>query len=1121
MASTEFWKKLTDASTKSDKRKGSLWDGLRDNLDLAFYKPEALADIEISDLTGRAGQYYVLKNPEEKTYLRLTKKDYFLWSRMDGTRTIKDLVVDYFSEFGSFAYARIARLVILLKANWMLKDPPVNVYQQVQNQLQKQDIGFRLKRFGNAFMQTPFAIKGVDRVVTWLYRWGGRLFFTKPVQALFVIISLVGVVLFARTFSAGRYVLIPELNGSYFWGAVALGFLLFVVILLHELSHAMTIKHYGREVSKAGVMIYLGMPGLFVDTNDIWMEDKRARLMVTWAGPFSGLILSGLAALVITIWPDFALNSVLLRFAFLSYVIVFFNINPLLNMDGYFLLIDFVEIPNLRSKSITFLRNGLSAKLVLTDRSDSPVENILTRVRGLRSFSREEVIFTIFGLLSVVWTVYAVNLGIQVWTSRFFKTLREIILGWGDNSLVLPIFSFLLSIPFVAMITVLLVGIMRRIFVWAYRRGIFSNTRAVFVFLLGLSLLVGVVVASYHQFVSIFITLAALSVDLFFAWQNAENYLGSRFAQFFRLVGLAVLVLLIGEVLNFFELFSGYNLAASKVILSVLSLFAGGALLLANASLWKGRDVEMLSRTEKGIITAGIFTGIFMIAWGVMGSTITPEVPLLMYVGNYALPWFGLVLLVPPIFSYWRTNAGPAWIFYALALGWMVGSVLFSLHVLVGYLLLLSSLGLHYLDFKLLPVSRDIPSPVLDMNDDSRLERAFSWVLVGVFAQIQEIIGRRQSEYIRNDFNQYAESAGWLIKLVDGSVQDETTDDIGLIEGGEIYAAALTLLLNLIAAHVGEKLTTRVLQNAYDTLPWEEREVGEQYCFRHVKLAETLSVEFRAAQRDYTGLLRRMPIFATMSDEEIHLLVAHLKIHHHRPGEVIIRQGKRGDRFYIIRQGHVEVTQRDKHGETEVVNQLYRGDYFGELALLDDALRNATCRTTIPTETITLTKRDFDELVRTRFEMRGKLGDSIAYAELLRRIPIFSEMDGFQVQHIAAQLREETFEKDTLVIRQGDIGDKFYVIKKGKVLVYVSVAGDEKVIAERGPGDYVGEIALLLDEPRTATVKTLTTVSFLSLDRSDFEKLVTEHLYISRGLERVSSRRMIDLRRVAAETNLG
>jgi len=1116
MALSEFWKSLTDASAQSDKENGRFWDGLRHKLDLAFYKPQALADIEVSDLTGRGGQYYVLKNPEEKTYLRLTKKDYFLWSRMDGTRTIKDLVVDYFSEFGSFAFARIAHLVILLRANWMLKDTPVNVYKQVQNQLDEQDIGFRLKRFGNAFMQTPFAIKGVDRIVTGLYRWGGWLVFTKLVQALFVIISLIGIVLFARAFSEGGYDLIPELNGSYFWGAVALGVLLFVLVLLHELSHALTIKHYGREVSKAGVMIYLGMPGLFVDTNDIWMEGKRARLEVTWAGPFSGMILSGLAAIVIAIWPDFALNSVLFRFAFLSYVLVFFNINPLLNMDGYYLLIDIVEIPNLRSKSIAFLRNGLPSKLVITDRSDSPVENILNRARGLRSFSREEIIFTVYGLLSLIWTVYAVNLGIQVWTSRFFETLSDIILGWGENSPLLTILSFMLSIVFVAMISVFLVGILRRTFAWAYRRGIFSNTRAVFVFLLGLSLLVGIVIETYPQDVHGLIYLVVLSAALLFAWQNANNYLGSRFYSFFRLIGLAVLSILIGEVLQFSILFSRDNLVFPEGLLYGLSLLASVSLLFASASLWRRRELKQLSRIEKIIIAAGIIVSILMVILAILGEIVTSGVPLYGTVGNLVLVWLALVLLVPALFSYWRIDAGPAWIFYALALGWLAGSMIFNLSLLVFYLLLLSSLGLHFLNFKQLHLTRERPQVMLDLSDNTRLERAFCWTMESIFSQFQEVAGYRQSESLGRDFDQYAESAGWNVKLVDGHVQDTTTGEEGLIERGEVYAAALTLLLNLIAKQVGEKLTIRMLQSAYDTLPWEEREIGDQYCFRHVKLAQSLSEEFRATQHDYTGLLRRMPLFATMRDDEIHLLVTRLKLVNHSPGEAIIRQGKRGDRFYILRQGHVQVTQRDELGVTDVVNQLYRGDYFGELALLEDAPRNATCTATVPSETLTLSKQDFDELVRDHFEMRDKLDDSIANAELLRRIPIFSEMDGIQIQHIAAKLIEETIEAGEIVIRQDDIGDKFYVIKTGKVLVYVSVAGAEKVIAERGPGEYVGEVALLLDEPRSASVKTLTPVSFLTLERKDFNRLVTEHLYVSRGLERVSSRRMIDLRRVAA-----
>ena len=84
-----------------------------------------------------------------------------------------------------------------------------------------------------------------------------------------------------------------------------------------------------------------------------------------------------------------------------------------------------------------------------------------------------------------------------------------------------------------------------------------------------------------------------------------------------------------------------------------------------------------------------------------------------------------------------------------------------------------------------------------------------------------------------------------------------------------------------------------------------------------------------------------------------------------------------------------------------------------------------------------------------------------------------------------------------------------------RVQAFVTQDGEEKVIAERGPGEYLGEIALLLEVPRTATITALSPVRLLTLHKSDFDRLVVKHLYVSRSLERETSRRMIDLRRVA------
>jgi CRP-like cAMP-binding protein len=330
---------------------------------------------------------------------------------------------------------------------------------------------------------------------------------------------------------------------------------------------------------------------------------------------------------------------------------------------------------------------------------------------------------------------------------------------------------------------------------------------------------------------------------------------------------------------------------------------------------------------------------------------------------------------------------------------------------------------------------------------------------------------------------------------------------------------ALSLFLDLVAREIGERGAVRALQRAYDGLPWEEREIGAQYLYRDVKRAEALSRTFQATRRETRGLLRRMPLFATMSDEELGLILARLKPEHFASGRTIIRQGEAGDRFYVVRRGHVEVTQVDDRGVSQVVNRLDRGGYFGEVALLRDAPRNATCRATMPTETLSLARGDFDSLVKGRFALRDKVDRSLARAELLRRLPLFAELDGLQIQHVAAQLQEAQLGAGEIFIRQGEIGKTFCVIESGRVEVFVSENGEERSVVERGPGEYVGEIALLLAVPRTASVRTLEPTNLLVLRKRDFERLVSEHLFISRGLEQESSRRMIDLRRAVPQAS--
>ncbi len=1111
METASLWHRLGEAASRIEEGGLHLWAWVKAKVDLAQYVPEAISDVEVRQLPGRDGEYHYLKNCRDRTYYRLSDRDHFLWRLMDGEQTVKDLVVAYFLEFGSFAFARVATLVQELRTKLFLTDRPVYVYRQVRRQLLRRRRSFRLMRLLSAFFETQFAVSGLDRWLIQIYRWGGRVFYTRPLLVIYVVVSAVGLYLFYQIYTAGTYGFVT-VAGSTGLGLITLLAANLVVLLAHETAHALTVKHYDREVRRGGFQIYMGMPGFFVDTTDIWMAGKRAALAVTWAGPYSGLILGGVASIAMTVRPDFSLNPILYQAATVAYLTVFFNLNPLLELDGYYLLMDGLEIPMLRRKSFEFVRTGLLAKLRAVQQTGTSWR------KAFASFSPEERIFSAFGLLSAAWTAYAVVAAANVWQSRLAFAVRNLWEQGGDLARRLASLALvLLTLPFVIAIGLQLIALARKALATAARRGLFDNSwKTAAILLLVVAALT--MAPSYlgHPLTRPLLNLSALAVAVYFAWRGTVVYAGSRFAPVFGALGLFAAGLLLSEAgaAAVYQRVLTADLTSPFVIAfrhaAYLCLLVAGLLLVARTKLKK------LSWFEQVLLALGLVASAGLALWIVRTDPLSLSTAgALLDVTGSILPLLALTFMVPTLFSFLRTGFGPAWVVLALALGGQISVALLGRYPLLTYQLLATSFVLHHVARVQLTFLRGQPEVALDLSDQHRLQRAFAWSVASIFGHFHQIAGERQASELARQFNDYALAAGWRVSIVAGRADDSLPTDLALIERGETYAAALTLLLDLIAQEMGEKLTVRALQRAYDGLPWEEREIGAQYLFPQVARAEVLSREFQAARQDYRGLLRRMPLFATMDEEEIKLLLSRLRVEHYSAGQVIIRQGDKGDKFYVIARGHVEVTVRDERGVTEVVNQLDRGDYFGELALLRDAPRNATCRSTVPTKLLSLRREEFDRLVKARFSLRQKIDRSIAWAELLRRMPLFTELDSQQIQLIASQLREQAYEPGEDIIRQGEIGDSFYVIESGRVQVTVAQDGEEKVIAERGPGEYIGEIALLLEVPRTATVTALSPTCTLVLHKKDFDELVVHHLYVSRGLERETSRRMIDLQRAA------
>ena len=123
---------------------------------------------------------------------------------------------------------------------------------------------------------------------------------------------------------------------------------------------------------------------------------------------------------------------------------------------------------------------------------------------------------------------------------------------------------------------------------------------------------------------------------------------------------------------------------------------------------------------------------------------------------------------------------------------------------------------------------------------------------------------------------------------------------------------------------------------------------------------------------------------------------------------------------------------------------------------------------------------------------------------VLASVPIFSPLPGASLEHLAGRLVPLRLEPGSVIVREGDPGDRFYIVAEGEV----EITADGFPLSEQGPGSYFGEIALIRDVPRTATVVAKTPVVLYALDREDFLAAVTSHPPSEEAAEEVVSARL-------------
>lgn len=204
-----------------------------------------------------------------------------------------------------------------------------------------------------------------------------------------------------------------------------------------------------------------------------------------------------------------------------------------------------------------------------------------------------------------------------------------------------------------------------------------------------------------------------------------------------------------------------------------------------------------------------------------------------------------------------------------------------------------------------------------------------------------------------------------------------------------------------------------------------------------------------------------------------------------QPSENIIVQGEIGDIFYLLDEGLVDVYI--KKGGVDVKVHTYKpGDAFGELAIMYNAPRAATCCAQTACKLWALDRVSFKVIV-----VAAAMAKREVYKGFLQSVPILKSVNEMEVLTLADSLAEEKFEDGQTICTQGEEGNFFYIIKDGFAeCSQVDSSGASKVVATLSSGKYFGEIALLTSKPRQATVKAKGKLVCLSLDRATFTRVL-------------------------------
>jgi len=375
-------------------------------------------DLQISEQRYEGKVFHVVKDPVCLRYYRFNRQEYSVFSLFDGKHTMEDVRKVFEDEFRPhrLEFNDLEHFARQLVTAGLVQHEVGGAGKHLFQRRAKQR---RMKRFAaiSNIMYWKIPVFDPDRILTWMY---GYLWWIFTPAFFFASVGLMlaaafQVLVHFQTFydKIPRYQEFFAVNTLlYMW--MSLG----VVKIIHEFGHGLSCKAYKGESHEMGLLLMCFSPALYCNVTDAWtVADKWKRIIISFAGIYVELVIASIATFIWWYTPHLpTVNNIAMAVMVLCSVSTFFfNANPLMRFDGYYMLADWLEIPNLRDRANKYLTNlflhyGLGV--------ETPPEQYMATGR--------KILFVVYAIASYVYR-WVVTFSIIFFLADFLPTQLKIL----------------------------------------------------------------------------------------------------------------------------------------------------------------------------------------------------------------------------------------------------------------------------------------------------------------------------------------------------------------------------------------------------------------------------------------------------------------------------------------------------------------------------------------------------------------------------------------------------------------------------------------------------------------------------------------------------------------------